>query len=345
MAREGASLEASNISMMRDIVDANRARLNPSFFFDTSRITPEAAATINPRVAGLNVPLDLGGLATVDQVFKPIVPVQNFDVPPTIPAFIKEQEQRQDYQMGVTDVSAMMKAKSLPASYGLEKLMQAAGPLAEDMSRNQEAVMMKLGPMIKSLQFQFYSPQQIVSIIGVDLAATIDELFDGEPGNLVPSHLPGEDKMKPSNFPRWKRAQWFNNEFIFNLEPYTLHKLSQSSRKLAIALLQRQGFPIDPWSLAEVNDIHNFGPAPEGATTVWQRFVEWERLQVQNQVEMEKFKIAAAQAAGLDPGTFMGGGGKPGQGKGGGRPNSFASAPTEQSKNGGARTTIRTSAR
>jgi len=32
-----------------------------------------------------------------------------------------------------------------------------------------------------------------------------------------------------------------------------------------------------------VNDIHNFGPKPEGATTIWQLHVEWERLQAQNQ--------------------------------------------------------------
>jgi hypothetical protein len=336
MAREGAMLEQSNISMMRDIVDANRARLNPPFFYDTARITPEAAATINPRVPGQSIPLDLGGLATVDQVFKTVVPVQNFDVPATIPAFIKEQEARQDYQMGVTDVSAMMKAKSLPASDGLEKLMQAAGPLAEDMSRNQESCMMLLGPMIKSLQFQFYSPAQIVSMIGYDLAAKIPEMFDGEPGNLIPSHMPGEDKTKSSNFPKWKRAQWFSNEMIFQLTPYTLHKLQQNSRKLSIALLQKQGFPIDPWTLAEINDITDFGPAPEGATTIWMRFVEWERLQAQNQAMIQKYR----QELGVEPPA-----GGPGQGKGGGRPNSFASAPTSQQKDGGARTTIRTSAR
>ncbi len=336
MAREGAALEQSNISMMRDIVDANRARLNPPFFYDTSRITPEAAATINPRVPGQSIPLDLGGLATVDQVFKTVVPVGNFDVPPTIPAFIKEQEARQDYQMGVTDVSAMMKAKSLPASDGLEKLMQAAGPLAEDMSRNQEACMMKLGPMIKSLQFQFYSPAQIISIIGYDLAAQIPELFDGEPGNLIPSHMPGEDKAKVSNFPKWKRSIWFNNELLFDLEPYTLHKLSQNTRKLSIALLQKQGFPIDPWTLAEINDIHNFGPAPEGATTIWQRWVEWERLQAQNQAMIQQYM----QELGVSPPPN-----KPGQGKGGGRPASLAVAPTLQQKDQGQRATIRTSAR
>jgi hypothetical protein len=347
MAREGAGLEQSNISMMRDIVDANRARLNPPFFYDTARITPEAAATINPRVFGQSIPLDLGGLANVDQVFKTVVPVTNYDVPAIIPAFIKEQEARQDYQMGVTDISAMMKAKSLPASDGLEKLMQAAGPLAEDMSGTQEDCMMRLGPFVKSLQMQFYSPRQIVSMIGWDLAAKFDEMWDGEPGNLIPSHMPGEDTTKASNFPKWKRAQWFGNEMIFNLTPYTMHRLAQNSRKLSVALLERQGVPIDPWTLCEINDL-DFGPTPVGATTVWQRHIEWERLQTQDKVEQIKYIIDAAKAAGIPPemllGAIGGGGGK-GQGKGGGRPNSFATAPTQQTKDGGTRATVRTSPR
>ena len=212
----------------------------------------------------------------MEQVFKTVVPVTNYDVPALIPAFIKEQEARQDYQMGVTDVSAMMKAKSLPASDGLEKLMQAAGPLAEDMSGTQEDCMMKLGPFVKSLQMQFYSPRQVISMVGWDLAEKFAEMWDGEPGNLVPSHMPGEDPTKTSNFPKWKRAQWFGNEIIFQLTPYTLHKLAQNSRKLSVALLQKQGFPIDPWTLAEINDIQDFGPAPKGATTIWMRWVEWE---------------------------------------------------------------------
>ena len=346
MAREGAILEQSNISMMRDIVDANRARLNPPFFYDTSRITPEAAATINPRVFGQSIPLDLGGLANVEQVFKTVVPVSNYDVPAIIPAFIKEQEARQDYQMGVTDVSAMMKAKSLPASDGLEKLMQAAGPLAEDMSGTQEDCMMKLGPFVKSLQMQFYSPKQIVSLVGYDLAEKFTEMWDGQPGNLIPSHMPNEDKTKPSRFPMWKRAQWFGNEMIFQLTPYTLHKLAQNSRKLSVALLQKQGFPVDPWTLAEINDIQDFGPAPEGATTIWQRWVEWERLEAQNKVEIQKYIIELAQKMGVDPGALGGGGsGGKGQGKGGGRPNSFAASPTAQQKDGGTRTTVRTSTR
>ena len=58
MAREEAILERSRISsMMRDIVDANRARLNPPVLLrHYSRITPEAAATINPRVFGQSIP-------------------------------------------------------------------------------------------------------------------------------------------------------------------------------------------------------------------------------------------------------------------------------------------------
>ena len=227
-----------------------------------------------------------------------------------------------------------MKAKQLPASDGLEKLIQATGPLAEDMSRNQESVIMALGPMVSSLQDQFYSPARVISILGVEGAP--DEMFDREPGNLVPSHMPGEDKSKPSKFPKWQRYRWFGNEFTFQITPYSLHKLNQNTRKLSVMLLQKQGFPIDPWTLAELNDINNFGPAPKAATTIMQRWVAWTFMQAEQQIEIQKM---LAQAGVQPPGKH------PGQGKGGGRPNSYASAPTSQQKDGGSRTTVRTSER
>jgi hypothetical protein len=335
MCREGASIEESNVSMMRDIVDANRARLNPPFGYDSDRMTEDAAAQINPRIPGQSIPFQMGGLAALDTVFKPLVNPAMYDVPPVILEFIKSQEARQDYQMGVSDVAALVKAKQLPASDGLEKLLQSMGALGEDISRNQEGCMNKLGPFIKSMQLQFYPPAQVIAMIGEDLVAKVKEFSDGEPGNLIPSHLPGEDTLKPSPTPMWKRAKWFDNQFTFQLHPNSLHKLQQTSRKLSIAVLQKQGFPIDPWTLADLNDIPDFGPAPEGATTIWQRWVEWERLQAQNQAMIQQYM----QQLGIAPPQ-----GGPGQGRGGGRPNSFATAPALQTKEGG-RATVRTSAR
>ena len=334
MAREGAALEESNISMMRDIVDANRARLNPPFAYDSDRLTENAAAQVNPRLPGQTIPFQLGGTGSVEQIFKLLVSERIYDVPVTIPAFIKEQEARMDYQMGVTDIVAMTKAKQLPASDGLEKLIQATGPLAEDMSRGQEAVVMQLGPMITSLQFQFYSPAHVISLLGEDNAPS--ELFDREPGNLVPSHMPGEDKTKPSKYPNWIRYRWFGDEFTFQVTPYSLHKLNQNSRKMALFLWQKAGLPIDPWTMAEVNDIANIGPAPKGASTIIERWVAW--MHLQTELEIDKLKQIAA--AGIQPP-----GKHPGQGAGGGRPNSFKTAPTQQSKDGGARSTVRTSER
>lgn len=340
MAREGAGIEQSNISMMRDIVDANRARLNPPFGYDSDRMSEDAAAQINPRLPGQTIPFQLGGMGNIDAVFKTLVNPQMYDVPAIIPTFIKEQESRQDYQMGVSDVAALVKAKQLPASDGLEKLLQSMGALGEDISRNQEGCMNKLGPFIKSLQLQFYTADMVIAMIGADLAGKLKEFTDGEPGDLVPSHLPGENPTAVSPTPRWKRAQWFDNQFGFQLHPYSLHKLQQTSRKLSLSILQKQGFPIDPWTIAEVYEL-DFGPAPEGATTIWQRWVEWQRLDGQMKAEIQAFVQRAMAAAGVQPPPPSG----PGQGKGGGRPNSFATAPTLQSKDGGGRATVRTSAR
>lgn len=337
MCREGADLEQSNISLMRDIVDASHARLNPPFGYDSDRMTEDAAAQINPRLAGQTIAFQLGGLANLDQVFKPLVQPVQYDVPSIIPAFIKEQEARMDYQMGVTDVSAMVKSKQLPASDGLEKLLQAQGPLAEGMARNQERCMNELGPFIKSLQFQYYSAGQIVQMIGYDKAIEIKELWDGEPGDMIPSHMPGENTREISPTPRWKRAKWAADQYSFQLTPYSLHKLAQSSRRLSLLVLQKQGFPIDPWTIAEAYELPDFGVPPASATTILERWIEYQELSADIQVMLQR-KLAAA-------GVGAPQGGHKGQGRGGGRPNSFAQEPTQQSKESGARSTIRTSER
>ena len=88
--------------------------------------------------------------------------------------------------------------------------------------------------------------------------------------------------------------------------------------------LQKTGFPMDPWTLAEAFDVPNFGSPPVGARTVMERWLAWMRMQAEI-----KQALAPPQA--------------PGQGKGGGRPNSNSKSPHIQNKDGGTRSTISTS--
>jgi hypothetical protein len=88
--------------------------------------------------------------------------------------------------------------------------------------------------------------------------------------------------------------------------------------------LKKAGVPIDMWTIAEAFDIPNFGSAPTGARTVVERWVAEQRLMA----ELKK-QLTPEPA--------------PGQGKGGGRPNSNGKAPHIQQKDGGTRSTVSTS--
>ena len=95
--------------------------------------------------------------------------------------------------------------------------------------------------------------------------------------------------------------------------------------------LSQRGFPLDPWTMAELFDIRNFGevpmmPDPETgelrrARTIFERWVAWMKIQATMQ---------AAQ------------GGGPQQGGKKGRPPTGAQAPTMENK-GGVRPIVRES--
>jgi hypothetical protein len=230
--------------------------------------------------------------------------------------------------MAVRDMMALAKARNLPASDALDKLMEIIGPVVQDISRGMETSIVELGEMLKSAFFQWYTLARRIQMLGSD--AVTEEDIDYEPGSLVPAHLPGEDAAKVSATPIWQRRKWHQNNFMFHLTPYSLHQLTQTSRKLILLQLQKAGFPMDPWTIAEAFDLNNFGPAPEGTITGMERWLAWIHLQRELQQEQQE---ALAMAAPMGPG----------QGKGGGRPPSYTAPPQLTMKDGGQRATIRTS--
>ena len=99
--------------------------------------------------------------------------------------------------------------------------------------------------------------------------------------------------------------------------------------------MQARGFPIDPWTLAELFDIRNFGDTPlipdpatgelRRAQTIMERWLAW--IQIQGKIQQAM------------------GGGQPQQGRGKqGRPPTAATAPTMENK-GGVRPIVRESKR
>jgi hypothetical protein len=294
LIREGASVQDSINSLIRSVVDAANVRLRPPYRYDRSMVSKGFVERFDPRQPGARVEVD-SSIGVTDPV-APIFDPSQFDIPQIIPEFIQSLEDRMGYQIGVQDLTALAKAQQTPSADSIEKLMELAGPLVTDMSRNMERSLRDLGEMYKSMTFQFYTAARKVQILGPD--GLTEEDFDFEPDSMVPSHFPWQDSTKPSGSPRHVRAQWHQNNFVFHVTPNSLHQITQMTRKLLFLQLQRSGVPIDPWTLAEVFDIPNFGKPPDGANTVVERWEAWQRIfaQIQASIQMQMQMMMMAQS-------------------------------------------------
>lgn len=361
ITRYGQSLERASIEMWRGMVDAMNARLSPPRAFDRNSQAAALAQTINTRIPNQVVGLDLS-LTPLAQQMGPLLPFQWYEYPAH---YLQAQQMLQGMmkdQMGLADAQAMARARQLPSGDSVEKLMEQLGPLIKDQSRNMEESIRHMGEQWKSMFFQFYTAGRRMQLLGPDGLAQED--YDYKPGSLIPyvdddawrdvggpnlktiemrRKVGTPDEWEPyfekgEIVPQFERARWHKDNFSFTVTPYSLHEFNSISRKLFYIQLQGRGFPIDPWTLAELFDIRNFGETPlipdpdkiaipgepppmRRAVTIMERWLAW--MQIQQKIQ-----------------SSMGGGpGKPGRQ---GRPPSGQQPPTMENK-GGARPVVRES--
>lgn len=353
--RYGQSMEKLAIELWRGLGDQMNLSLNPAAFYDRGSTAQALLQTLNPRLPGNRVGIDMT-LNPASAQFVPVLPHEWLQtqaahleaVSKIIPAVIKDQ-------MGVADVSAMARARQLPSGDSTERLLEAMGPLVKDQSRNMEEGIRALGEMWKSDWFQFATAKRRMQMLGPE--GVTEEDFDYEPGKLVPlakdpnggdktlvmtegpdgSWLYAPDtgmRMHELGTNGFERARWHKNNFTFSVTPYSLHELNSTTRKLFMLQLMKVGFPVSWWTLADLFDMKDFGPCmfkdPETGELRPARN-EIERYTVQLEIQAR-----IAQAMGT-----VGGGGK---GKGPkGRPESFQRGPALEQKTNGA-ATVRTSA-
>lgn len=367
MTRDLNSIEQSNNALRRAIDDNANARLRPTLLYDDRVISKSLMETVDPRVPGQGVPVDF---SNGDHPIRTMMEPGYYDVPQWIPGYIESNETMMKYLSGVQDFTAIAKAQQIPSSDSIEKIMEMAGPMVTDISRNMESSLGKLGEMIKGMFFEFYTAPRRLQILGPD-GITPEDTDYFEPGTLFPSHMAWETKEVPSTYGPVERARHYMDSFFFKITPNSLHAITQMSRKLLYVQLQKAGIPIDPWTMAEICDIPNFGRAPMGALTVMQRWVAWEKMKGELQAGIaadaqgimadqqiaSQMKAAAIQQATV--GSMAGGGasneGGAQSGASGlpqaspspalgqnppGRPPEFGGTPVIESKDGGTRSTI-----
>jgi len=274
--RDMAPIQASNNGLMRAIDDAANARLRPNVFYDMDVLAKTLMDDFDFRQGGQSIPVKM---QMIETPIKTVLDPRHYEVPAYIPDWIKQQEIRMDHVAGVPDLSALARAKQIPTSETFDKVMELAGPLVTDMGRNMESSLSQLGQMWSALFFQLMAlTPRTVQVLGED--GVTEESFDYEPGNMLPSHLPGEDPNVQSPTPVLDRAKWFMQNFIFHVTPGTLHQVTQMAKKMMnLQLFRASGlpFPMDPWTLAESMDM-NIGPAPTGTTNQFDRWKAWMKI-------------------------------------------------------------------
>jgi hypothetical protein len=315
-------LQEGIVALMRYIEDSCAARLDPPYIYDDQKASEGFAKSFDPRKAGsrAGANLDAGDL------IKFPVPYQLYDVPAVIPEWIKQQEARLDNQMGTPDLVAVAKAKQVPGEGTLEKLIEMAGPLVQDLMRQLERPLWQLGTWRLAYYFQFYSRSKVIQVAGPsedetdamefgpdDPRGMHDEVFN--PDQLVP---PIEGEQPDAKI---ERARRYFNEFKYVITESGVHEMYRMVNRLALLQLRKAGLPIDWWTIGKSFKLSNLGPEPEGTHNMFERWVAEQHITRELAEELQ--------------------GGPAGQGPG--RPPTNKKAPQLKGKDGGSRQTITTS--
>lgn len=309
------SMQSSVSNIMRDVEDSTAARLNPPMVYDENLVSAGFADAFNPRRAGARA---AANLSQGDLIKFPVAPTY-YDVPLFIPEWIKYLDDRMEYLTGVRDMSSMAKAAQIPSADAIEKLLEAAGPLTQDMVRAVEEPWQQLGQMRLAYYYQFYTSNRYLTIAGDDTAqGEMDFQFRPE---LITPIVEGESPDGTTT-----RQRRYIGEFHYHAEQSGISELTRTTVKLTYLQLQKSGFPISMWTLAKVFQIPNFGPEPEGTNNEIERWVAEQRMKGE--------LMADLQQEGAQP---------PGAPTQRGRPPTNAKPPRIEQKDGGARSTIATS--
>lgn len=326
-------------AIMDDIEDSSHARLDPPIMYDDTHVSKEWANAVNPRKSGVRVAAPMAMQGIIAKVFGE---QWQYEVPQWIMEYMKAQEDRMDYLSGTPDLIAIARAKQVPSESTLEKLLEMAGPLVQDMIRNVEEPLYDLGTMRLAYYFQFYTMPRILSISG-NFGQTGKE-FAFTPELIVPQ------KHDESEDARAIRIRRYLSEFKYTITQSSINEIHRLSTKLFYLQLMKAGFPISWWTFAEIAQIPNFGAAPTGTDdkpveTELEKWIAQKHMEAELQEELAQAANGAIQPGGAPAAPGSGNGTPSPSGNGGpvGRPPVNTGEARLVQKDGGTRSTVTTS--
>jgi hypothetical protein len=330
LVHDGFEINDAIKKIARGNMDKISAQLQPSMAFDTNSTSMAEMRAFDPYKPNERFGYD--GQGSEGPPAQPALPHELTAVTPESMKMIEYLEGALDSQLGVRDAMSLMKSRMAGSMDEMEKVLEALGPIIEDISRSMEPPMRDLGVMVKYLILQYYTTPRIMQIVGPD--GVSPEVFDYDPAQLVPSHMPGENVESASSSNAIQRARVFADNLRFFILPNSLHEITQMSLKLGMIQLKKAGVKIDSQTLAEAWNLPSYGRIP--GNTILERWKAEQEMDLEFAARMMEIK-AALGGGGADGG----GGGAPGAPpKAEGRPPTGQAAPALKSKDNGARSTI-----
>lgn len=221
--------------------------------------------------------------------------------------------------LGLTDLASMRELKGNMSDDSMDKFLENLGPVGKGIALNQWIANGKDAHMLKYNIAQYFTVQDLMQMVGPEGVGL--ETFDNDPNSLVPSHIPGEDKNNLSAHTKMERAKWFCEQLkVINTPAQLLNITHQQERMLNMFFLQK-GAQISTANVMEKIGVQDYDVQHEA----------WQEEQLADAVWKLKVQKALAdkmKELGIEPPQPAG----PGQGAGGGRPNTNATPHHSEEK-------------
>ncbi len=268
MVHDGYGIEKQLNALDSGIMTRVKAQNNIPLGYDLNSVTLKEAEAFDPMEYETNVRIGYDGSEIDGPPFKLMVPFDVYKIYPEQLAFRQALIESLDYTMQMRDIVELSKAKALGKDMeAMEKLLSALGPIVRDIGVEMEVRLATVGHQVGWLIAQYMTAPRMMEYIGADSVPM--EVFDYNPNDLYPSHLPDENahseeqRRIPSRYSPAQRARWMVKKIRFINIPGSIHQVHQMTNVLTELQFKQRGFMISDYSVMSAANVPNITP-PEG---------------------------------------------------------------------------------
>jgi hypothetical protein len=327
MVRDGYDLQQTITEQERGMADKKRVQLDSPLAYDINSVSSREAKAFDPMQPRARIGFDG---SQVDKPFSSPIDPNVIKLDPTDFTWLDYLKTSMNSQHALNEAESLAKARM--GGNDIEKILQAEGPIIEDISSSMESPMCELANQVKYLILQYLPMARIMQYVGDDDITM--ENFDYDPASLVPSHVHGEnpgteDVPVKSAYNQIQRARMLADNLKFIITPRSLHEITQLQMKLGLIQLKKAGVKISSQTIAEAWGVPNYGQL-KGSTEM----EKWRDEQEQDLMFAARMKeLGVDLSQGSQPGA-------PAPGKSGpeGRPPSGNAAPALKQRTDGSST-------